>query len=127
LTNAKSIAYADPTLGGSASIVVDKLLRSLDVAGSIEQRIRLAPPAKPLVDLVTSGGADFGFQPITQIFLDARIEYVGPLPAQYQHYTQYVASLVATSQQQAPYNALIAFLTSMAARATWQSKGFELR
>jgi molybdate transport system substrate-binding protein len=127
LMNAKGIAYADPKLGGSASIVIDKLLRSLDVAGAIEQRIILAPPAKPLVDLVVAGGADFGFQPITQIFLDPRIEYVGPLPTRYQTYTHYVASLVATSQQQASYNALIAFLTSTAARMTWQSKGFELR
>lgn len=127
LANAKTIAYADPKLGGSASILVDKLLRSLDVTPPVDQRIRLTPPAKPLVDFVVNGGADFGFQPITQIFLDPRIEYLGPLPTPYQHYTHYVASLVATSQHQAPYNTLISFLTSTAAAATWQSKGFEPR
>ena len=72
------------------------------------------PPAKPLVDLVAGGGVDFGFQPIPQIFLDPRIEYVGPLPAPYQQYTNYVASQVATSKQSEAYKALLTFLDSPA-------------
>jgi molybdate transport system substrate-binding protein len=127
LATAKVIAYADPKLGGSASILVGQLLTSLDVTGSIKERTRLVPPAKPLVDLVAGGGADFGFQPVAQIFLDPRIEYVGPIPAPYQHYTNYVASLVATSKQPEPYKALLTFLDSPAAAKAWRSKGFEPR
>lgn len=127
LTTAKVIAYADPKLGGSASILVDELLRSLDVTGSIGARTRLVPPAKPLVDLVAGGGVDFGFQPIAQIFLDPRIEYVGPVPAPHQHYTNYVASQVATSKQTDAYKALIAFLETPAAAKVWRSQGFEPR
>jgi molybdate transport system substrate-binding protein len=127
LATAKVIAYADPKLGGSASILVGKLLSSLDVTGSIGTRTRLVPPAKPLVDLVAGGGADFGFQPVAQIFLDPRIEYVGPIPAPYQHYTNYVASLVATSKQAEAYKALLSFLESPAAAASWRSRGFEPR
>jgi molybdate transport system substrate-binding protein len=127
LATAKTIAYADPKLGGSASILVAKLLNSLDVTGSIKERTRLVPPAKPLVDLVAGGGADFGFQPVAQIFLDPRIEYVGPIPAPYQHYTNYVASLVATSQQADAYKALLTFLDSPEAANIWRSKGFEPR
>jgi molybdate transport system substrate-binding protein len=127
LATAKVIAYADPKLGGSVSIVVAEILRSLDVTGSIGSRTRLVPPAKPLVDLVAGGGADFGFQPIAQIFLDPRIEYVGPIPAPYQHYTNYVASLVATSKQPEAYKALLTFLDSPAAAKAWRSKGLEPR
>jgi molybdate transport system substrate-binding protein len=127
LATAKLIAYADPKLGGSASILVAELLQSLDITGSIGSRTKLVPPAKPLVDLVAAGGVDFGFQPISQIFLDPRIEYVGPIPAPYQRYTQYVASLVATSQQRPAYDALITFLSSSAAVTVWRSKGFEPR
>jgi molybdate transport system substrate-binding protein len=127
LATAKVIAYADPNLGGSASILVGKLLTSLDVTGSIKERTRLVPPAKPLVDLVAGGGADFGFQPVAQIFLDPRIEYVGPIPAPYQHYTNYVASLVATSKQPEAYKALLTFLDSPVAAKAWRSRGFEPR
>jgi molybdate transport system substrate-binding protein len=127
LATAKVIAYADPKLGGSASIVVADILRSLDVTGSIGDRTRLVPPAKPLIDLVAGGGVDFGFQPIPQIFLDPRIEYVGPLPAPYQQYTNYVASLVGTSKQQEAYKALLTFLDTPAAAKVFRSQGFEPR
>ena len=125
LAAARKIAYADPKLGGSSSILVDKLLRSLDVTGSIRSKAKLVPPAKPLVDLVAAGGIDFGFQPISQIYLDHRIELVGPIPPPYQHYTQYVASLVKTSKQSRFYDPLIKFMTSPEATAVWKSKGFE--
>ena len=127
LATAKVIAYADPKLGGSASIVVAEILRALDVTGSIGTRTRLVPPAKPLIDLVAGGGVDFGFQPIPQIFLDPRIEYVGPLPAPYQQYTNYVASLVGTSKQAEAYKALLTFLDTPAAAKVFRSQGFEPR
>jgi molybdate transport system substrate-binding protein len=127
ITNAKVIAYADPKLGGSASILVDEMMKSLDITGAIGARTKTVPPAKPLVDLVAGGGVDFGFQPISQIFLDDRIDYVGPLPAPYQEYTQYVASLVATSMQGEAYKALIDYLSTPKAIAVLRSKGFEPR
>lgn len=127
LANAKVIAYADPKLGGSASILVAELLKSLDTTGSIAARTRLVPPAKPLVDLVAAGGVDFAFQPTAQIFLDPRIEYAGPLPKPHQRYTDYVASLVQTSGQGAAYTALLAFLSSEEAAAVWRAMGFEPR
>lgn len=127
LAKAKLIAYADPKLGGSASILVGELMKKLDTTGSIAARTRLVPPAKPLVDLVAAGGVDFAFQPISQIFLDPRIDYAGPLPAPYQHYTDYVASLVASSGQAEAYKALLAFLSRPESEPVWRSKGFEPR
>lgn len=127
LSSAKAIAYADPKLGGSASILVGDMMKTLDADGSIARKTRLAPPAKPLVDLVAAGGVDFAFQPVSQIFLDQRIDYAGPLPAPYQHYTNYVASLVAGSANAEPFKALVAFLSTPAAGASLRSRGFEPR
>jgi molybdate transport system substrate-binding protein len=125
LAAAKSIAYADPALGGSTSILVGDLMNSLDVAGSIKAKTTLVAPAKPLLDLVAGGGAEFGFNPISEILPDPRLELVGPLPAPIQKYTRYVASLVATSQQQNAFKALMTFLFSPAAVAVMKTKGFE--
>jgi molybdate transport system substrate-binding protein len=125
LMKARVIAYADPSLGGSASILVAELMKSLDITGSIGSRTKLVAPAKPLIDLVAAGGVDFGFQPISQIFLDPRVEYAGPIPAPYQRYTDYVSSLVATSREREAYDALMAYLVTAEAAKVWRSQGFE--
>jgi molybdate transport system substrate-binding protein len=125
LASARIIAYADPSLGGSTSILVGELMGSLDITGSIGPKTKLVPPAKPLLDLVAGGGADFGFNPISEILPDPRVELVGPLPAPIQKYTRYVASLVQRSPQQDAFKALVAFLSSPEAAAVLQAKGFE--
>jgi molybdate transport system substrate-binding protein len=125
LTSARVIAYADPALGGSTSILVGELMQSLDIAGSIGPKTKLVPPAKPLLDLVAGGGVDFGFNPISEILPDPRVELVGPLPGPIQRYTRYVASLVEGSHQQAAFKALIAFLSAPEAAAVLKAKGFE--
>jgi molybdate transport system substrate-binding protein len=125
LTSARLIAYADPALGGSTSILVGELMSSLDVTGSIGPKTKLVPPAKPLLDLVAGGGVDFGFNPISEILPDPRVELVGPLPGPIQKYTLYVASLVEGSRQQDAFKALVAFLTSPEAAAVLHAKGFE--
>jgi molybdate transport system substrate-binding protein len=125
LANAKSIAYADPKLGGSSSILVGELMNSLDITGSIKPKTKLVPPAQPLLDLIAGGGADFGFNPISEILPDQRLELVGPLPASIQKYTRYVANLVATSPQQDAGKALTIFLSSPAAATFMKTKGFE--
>ena len=86
LANARVIAYADPKLGGSASILVAELLQSLDITGSIGSRTRLVPPAKPLVDL---GRRRCRLRlPTDQPDLPrSAYRYVGPIPAPYQRYT----------------------------------------
>jgi molybdate transport system substrate-binding protein len=125
LTRARVIAYADPALGGSTSILVGELMNSLDITGSIGPKTKLVPPAKPLLDLVAGGGVDFGFNPISEILPDPRVELVGPLPGPIQKYTRYVASLVEGSHQPDAYKALIAFLSSPEAAAVLRTKGFE--
>jgi molybdate transport system substrate-binding protein len=124
LTTARVIAYADPSLGGSTSILVGELMNSLDITGSIGPKTKLVPPAKPLLDLVAGGGVDFGFNPISEILLDSRVELVGPLPEEIQRYTRYAASLVATSRQADAFKALIVFLSSSEATAVLKTKGF---
>jgi len=123
--NAKAIAYSDPKLGGTAATYVGKLMGSLDITGSIGSKTKLTPPSKPLHDFVEGGGADFGLTQITEILANPRVDYVGPLPADIQFYTNYAAGVMAASQHQDVAKELIAFLASPAAAAVMRSKGFE--
>lgn len=123
--NAKAIAYSDPKLGGTAANYVGKLMASLDVTGSIGPKTKLTPPSKPLHDFVVGGGADFGLTQITEILANPKLDFVGPLPADIQFYTNYAAGVMAASQHQDVGKELIAFLASPAAAAVMRSKGFE--
>ena len=100
-------------------------MESLDATGSINSKTKLVAPAKPLLDLIAGGGAEFGFNPIAEILQDARVELVGPLPAPMQKYTRYVASLVSNSSQRNAFQALVSFLSSPSAVAVMKAKGFE--
>ena len=62
---------------------------------------------------------------MTEVLADARLELVGPLPAEIQSYTLYAAGVIAASKSQDAAKALIAFLASPAAQAVMKSKGFE--
>jgi molybdate transport system substrate-binding protein len=125
LQAAKAISYSDPALGGSAANYVAGLMNTLDVTGAIKPKTKLVPPAKPLADLVAGGGADFGLNQISEILADPRLELVGPLPAEIQNYTNYVASVAASSRQPDAGKALIDYLASPPAAAVMRSKGFE--
>ena len=122
--NAKTISYSDPKLGGTAANYVGHLMGSLDVTGSIRPKTKLTPPSKPLADFVASGGADFGLNQITEILQDARLELVGPLPAEIQFYTDYAAGVMVSSQHSEIGKALVGFLATPAASGVMKSKGF---
>src|SRR5262249_40490979 len=66
LIGAKTIAYSDPALGGSASNYVDSMLGSLDITGSIKAKTRLAKKYRSLADSVAGGGVDFGLNQIAE-------------------------------------------------------------
>ena len=127
LINAKTIAYSDPALGGSASNYVSSLIASLDVTGSIKSRTKLATRYRSLADFVASGGADFGLNQIAEIVADPRLELVGPLPGPLQRYTNYTAALVAAASYQTAGKELVDFLSSPAASDVVKSRGFEPR
>jgi molybdate transport system substrate-binding protein len=125
LINAKVITYSDPALGGSASNYVNDLLKSLDVTGSVQSKVKLATKYRSLADSVVAGGVDFGLNQIAEIVADQRLELVGPLPAPLQRYTNYTAGIVTGSASQQAAQDLIAFLGSPAAVDVMKVRGFE--
>src|ERR1043166_5710117 len=89
LLDAKVIMYSDPALGGSASNYVHELLKRLDTTGAIVPKIRLAKEYRSIANNVAAGGIDLALNQVTEIMADARLELVGPLPAELQRYQTY--------------------------------------
>ena len=125
LINAKTIAYSDPALGGTASNYVNGLIESLDVTGSIKPKVKLAVQYRSLADSVANGGVDFGLNQIAEIVADPRLELVGPLPGALQRYTHYTAAVVAAGGNHGVAKELIGFLVSPVASEVMKVRGFE--
>src|SRR5437016_3895103 len=122
---AKSIAYPDPAGGGASGIYVASLLDRLGIAAQMKPKTKLFPPSPPLYQSVANGEVEIGFNQISEILAQPSVEFLGPLPAAIQNYTQFSAGISAASKEMNAGQALIAFLSSSAAAAHLKSKGFE--
>lgn len=124
LLEAKSVAYIDPTSGGSSGIYVDKLLERLGVADQVRPKAKLKKGGY-VADLVVSGEAEIGVHQISEIVPVKGAALAGPLPKEIQNTTTYAAGLSASPQNKEAAQALIKAFSGPAAAAVLKSKGME--
>lgn len=123
LLAAKSIVYGDPKLGDSSGIATQAILDRLGIAAEMKSKTKLvAAGAKG--ETVVKGDADIGFDQMSNIASNPKIEPLGSLPAALQHYTNYAGGLVAAGKERDRAKAFIAFLTTPEAQTVMKSKGF---
>jgi molybdate transport system substrate-binding protein len=122
---ARSIAYPDPAGGGASGIYVASLLDRLGITGEMKAKTKFYPPSAPLYESVASGEVEIGFNQISEILAQPSVEFLGPLPAAIQNFTQFAAGIVMTSNQADAGKALVTFLSSPAAQLVLKAKGFE--
>jgi len=124
LLEAKSVAYIDPTSGGSSGIYVDKLLERLGVADQVRPKAKLKKGGY-VAELVVSGEAEIGVHQISEIVPVKGAALAGPLPKEIQNTTTYAAGLSASPQNKEVAQALIKAFSGPAAAAVLKSKGME--
>jgi molybdate transport system substrate-binding protein len=124
LLAAPSIAYSDPTGGGSSGIYFDGLIEKLGIADQIRKKAVLIRGGSA-ADRVADGEAAMAVQNISEIIHVPGVQLAGSFPAEYQNYAVYAAGVSARSA--APQRALsfIRFLTRPEAAARWQAAGVE--
>ena len=71
------------------------------------------------------GEADIGIQQMAELMAVDGIDVVGPLPPEIQMITPFVAAIPVNASHAAEGRALIAFLTTPAAKAVIKAKGLE--
>jgi molybdate transport system substrate-binding protein len=131
LLDAKSIAYVDPASGGTSGIFLAQAFEKLGIAANLKSKLRLVSPSagqsSPRVgEVVRSGEAEIGIQPISELMEVAGIEVVGPLPADLQSPDLvYIASSPATSEHPLQARSLIDFLTAPAAARVYKANGMD--
>ena len=121
LLKAKSIAYSD---SASGVYVSTELFPRLGIADQVKDKSSKIP-AEPVGQVVARGGAEIGFQQISELLPVSGIEVVGPLPPEVQKFTMFSAGIATSATQPEAAKAFVRFLASPAAAPVIAKTGME--
>jgi len=122
LLSARAISYSKTGISG---VYFPTVLERLGVAEQVAAKVLIPPSGVPVGEVVAKGEADIGVQQISELLPVPGIEIVGPLPAEVQKVTVFSAGMFVGATDLQAAKALIALLTSVAARPVYQRKGME--
>jgi ABC-type molybdate transport system substrate-binding protein/alkylhydroperoxidase family enzyme len=118
LLAAKSVAYSS----GPSGVYLAGLFKKWGIP---EGKITQTPPGSPVGEVIARGGAEIGFQQVSELLPIQGIDFVGPIPADVQLRTVFSAGTHARATQAEAAKTLTAFMTSAAAVPVLRAKGLE--
>ncbi len=121
LLAAKSIAYST---GPSGAHMAD-LIRKWGIADRLKGKIVIAPADTPVGIVIARGGAEIGFQQVSELIHVKGIDYLGPLPPDIQETTVFAAAIHKDAKSPDAARALIRFLSAPAAAPVIKSAGMD--
>jgi len=127
LLAAKAIACSKPVGGGQSGVHMAKVFAQLGIADAMQAKAKYGGggPSGLVGLIVLRGEADIGMQQLAELMAVPGIDVVGPLPAELQSVTPFVAATPANAAHAAAGRAVIDFLTTPAAKAVMKAKGLE--
>jgi molybdate transport system substrate-binding protein len=126
LLGAKAITYPDPTGGGGIGAYAGRVIERLGLTEQLRSRTTFTKGGE-FREVLAQRQADMAFVLPTVISHDARIELVGPLPAELQSPTEFTfsAGLGPRTRELAAAQALIQYLRGPEALLVLRSKGLD--
>jgi molybdate transport system substrate-binding protein len=118
---AKSVAYST----GPSGVYVQALIAKLGIADEVNPKAKQTAPGTRVGQYLARGEAELGFQQISELIHEAGIDYLGPLPPDIQHYTNFSSGIGSGSKEQAAAKALQAFLSAPAAAGAIKKNGMD--
>jgi molybdate transport system substrate-binding protein len=122
LLAAKSVVYIDPKVGTSGKHVAE-ILQRLGIAEQVNSKASFGQGGT-ITEPVGRGEIELGIHQISEILPVKGVKLAGPLPAELQKYTVYVAVPVAQSPRQQAVSDFIRHLTGPAARERLAQAGY---
>ena len=124
---AKSIACSRPVGGGQSGVHLAQVFADLGITEQMQAKAKYgAGGASGLAGLVLlRGEADIGIQQMAELMAVDGIDVVGPLPAEIQMVTPFVAAIPTNAAYAAAGRAVIAFLTTPDAKRVIKARGLE--
>ena len=124
ILDADSLVYNRASTGTYFERVLDRL----GIADAVKAKTVRHPDGSTVMEHLLRGtGREVGIGPVPEIraYESKGVQLVGPLPADIQNYTVYVAGILAGARAPDVGAALIRFITSPAAKATFVVTGVE--
>lgn len=123
---ARSVAYMDPTKGGTSGIHFSQVLERMGIAAAVTPKAVLVDTGFA-AERVAKGEAEIVVHQISEILPVKGVSLIGPLPREIQKVTVYAAAVSATSPAAEAARALIASLTTPPAREKFAAVGLDYR
>ena len=125
LLGARTIAFTDASVGGTAAVYLPVLFERMGIAGEIRRKAMPQQSGGAVAEKVASGEADIGITLIPEFLPIKGASVIGKLPAALADDTTYTAAVSAGSSVPEAGSAFIAALVRPGARDIWQAAGFE--
>ena len=125
LLAAKSIAYANPALGGASGIHFAKVLDRLGIAEEAKAKTIFLSQPGPVGALVANGQAEIAVQQYPELLQVAGLEIVGPLPGDLQETLVFSAAIMANARDTGASRMFISFMRTPEASAVIRAKGMQ--
>ncbi len=124
LLRARSVAYTDPATGAASGVHFVQLLDRMGIADAIKAKAKLGDGG-PVAEFVARGEAELAIQQICEHRLVAGVDVVGPVPAEFQKVTTFIAGVAADASAAQDAGALVTLLCAPHVRAAMPAHGLE--
>jgi molybdate transport system substrate-binding protein len=121
LLAAKSIGYST----GPSGVYMLGLFQRLGIADEVKGKLKQTPTGVFVGGIIASGEAEIGFQQVSELSHFGGVDYVGPLPADVQHFTTFSTGITAAAKEADAAKALVKFLTAPQAASAFTKRGME--
>jgi molybdate transport system substrate-binding protein len=125
LLSVKSFSYPDPSGGAAAGVAFTKTLAQLGIADAVKSKIHLARGGAAAMEAVAKGEVEIGLTFFSEILTEPGVEAVGTLPASICPPTSLVAFVSAHAKNADAARALVRYLSSPGAAATYRKVGMQ--
>jgi molybdate transport system substrate-binding protein len=121
LLAAKSITYPSASGGAAAGVSFDETLKKLGIAEQLHPKIKLAQGGAAAMEMTAKGEAEIGLTFMSEMG-EPGIDIVGPLPTEISPPTILVGFVSAHAKDPAAAKALLDYLSSPEAAATYKAQ-----
>ena len=125
LLSVKSFSYPDPAGGAAAGVSFTNTLKQLGIEEQVKPKIHLARGGAAAMAALASGEVEIGLTFYSEILTEPGVEAVGMLPESMSAPTSLVAFVSTHARNAAAATALVKYLSSAEAAATYRQVGMQ--